>query len=197
LFTNNLGDRFSKHITECDSDCVTLIDLCRGIKHAYREWSNLLYLEHRPNNSKYFSESKCNDYIFCYRNKFEWLLTNSISNCFSWHLTECDSERITFIDLCGRIKHADCEWRYLLSMEHRPNNSKYFGEPKYNDYIFCYRNKLKWLFTNNVSNCFSGYITECDSERITFIDLCRRIKHTHCNRRNFLPMEYGSNDSEY
>jgi hypothetical protein len=57
-FNRLLNIRFhycdSKSVAECYCYRIAIIDLCRRIINTYSEWSNILSVEHRTDDGKYF-----------------------------------------------------------------------------------------------------------------------------------------------
>ena len=105
-------------------------------------------MEYWTNNSKHYGESVVNHNLFSHRNKFKWMFSHSIGNCFGGHFTQRDGYTITFDNLLGRIKYTYGEWCNFLPMEHRTNHCKHYGESVVNDNLFRYRDQFQRLFKN-------------------------------------------------
>src|SRR5437899_723079 len=57
--------------------CIPGINLCWRIKYTHREWCDIVSMEHRTDNCKYYSEPEFNYNVFCYRHEFKWLFRYS------------------------------------------------------------------------------------------------------------------------
>jgi hypothetical protein len=128
------GDR--KSVAECYGHSFAINDLYRGGIYIDCEWRYLLPVEYGSDNSKYFSKSGYDNNIFSNRNKFQWLFTIGIRDCFCGHTTECYCGCITIVDLCRSFIDTDRKWRYLLCVEYGSDNSKYFSKSGYDNNLF-------------------------------------------------------------
>src|SRR5436190_1135493 len=154
MFWNSFSNSYCRFIHYGDSERITGINLYRRIKYTHSKWCNIVSMEHGTNNSKYYSEPEFNHNLFGYRNKLQWLFWNSFSNSYCRFIHYGDSERITGINLYRRIKYTYSNWRNIVSVEYRTDNSKYYTNSLFNAHPFCYRNKLKWLFRHSFSHSY-------------------------------------------
>ena len=97
----------------------------------------------------------------------------------------------------GQLKYTHGKWRNILSMEYWCDNGKHHRKPNVNNNLFRDGNKFKWLFENNFSNRFCRIICYRDCDRITGINLYRRIKYTHGQWHDIVSMEYRSDDCKH
>ena len=140
MFKCSLDYSYSQPIAERHSLCITGDHLRGWIKHTNSEWCNIVSMEYRANNGKYHGQPELHHNVFCYWNKFKRVFENNFSYGFCGVICYCYCSCFTGIDLCWRIKYAYGKRRNLLSMEHRSNNSKYYGESKVDNGLFRYRN---------------------------------------------------------
>ena len=82
-------------------------------------------------------------------------------------------------------------------MEHGSDDREHYSKPGFYYNLLRYRNKLKWLFRNCDGNCFCQFLTECDRDSITDINLCRRFINANCQWCFILSLEYRRNDNKY
>src|SRR5258706_1236834 len=109
-------------------------------------------MEYGGDNGKHYREPEFHHNLFSYWNQFQWVLRNCISHRFCRIIDCCNSDCLTSINLCRRIKYTHGQWRNFVSVEYGADNSKHCGEPDFNDNLFCNWYQFKWLLRNCIGN---------------------------------------------
>src|SRR6185369_5379894 len=138
-----------------------------------------------------------NDNLFRHRHKLQRLFGDWLSDRYCRYIRYNFSGSFTGHHLCRRIEHTYSDWRNFLSVEYGTDNSQHYGKPDINNNIFGHRNKFGWLLRNCISDGFCRFIHYSFCNGFTGHHLCRRIEHTYSDWRNFLSVEYGTDNGKH
>ena len=82
-------------------------------------------------------------------------------------------------------------------MEHRSNNCQYYGEPKFHNNLFRYRNQFERMLRYCFGYHFSWFVNNGYCHCVTGVDLCRWIEYAYGQWCIILFMEHRSDNSQH
>jgi hypothetical protein len=119
---------------------AVVYNLCGIFNDTDSQWRIELSMEYRGDHGKHNRKPDIHVNVYRDWNQFNRLLHIRFYHGDRKSVAECYGHSFAINDLYRGVIYIDCEWRYLLSVEHGSDNSKYHGESGYDNNLFSNRN---------------------------------------------------------